>query len=530
MNQKKPVVLLVLDGWGHAAATDWNAITHAPAANFLEWWQKWPHALLSASGKEVGLPLGLMGNSEVGHTNIGAGRVVYQTITKIDKSIAEGEFQRVAALRNAIEHARANHTQLHLFGLIGDGGVHASDGHYRALLSLARDMGMDMSKVQFHALLDGRDTPPTSAGGYLQAVQAMLDEFGGRIATICGRYFAMDRDTRWDRTKLFWDALVHDLGVRGCGGAGSTDGPAKSADGSSDDPMAAYQAALDRGETDEFIQPILLGAPASGRLEDGDAVISFNFRADRVRQISDCILSDAFDGFERERRPKVHYATMTQYRKEFSCPVAYPPEQLHSLFGELVSARGLRQFRCAETEKYAHVTFFFNGGREAVYEGEERTLVSSPQVATYDLQPEMSAPEVCNNVVERLRRGEHDLYVVNFANADMVGHTGIPAAAEAAVRAVDHCLKRIVDETRRQGGVVAITADHGNSEMMVDPVSGQPHTAHTVNPVPFLLIGDAFRGTKLREMGILADVAPTLMQAMNIDQPDVMDGHSLLLP
>jgi len=512
MNQKKPVVLLVLDGWGHAAATDWNAITTAPAANFLEWWQKWPHALLSASGKEVGLPLGLMGNSEVGHTNIGAGRVVYQTITKIDKSIQTGEFQRVAALRNAIEHARVHNTQLHLFGLIGDGGVHASDGHYRELLKMARDMGMDMSKVQFHALLDGRDTPPTSAGGYLQQLQAMLDEFGGRIATICGRYFAMDRDTRWERTQLFWGALIHDAGERG------------------DDPIAAYRAAVERGETDEFVKPILLGEPGSGRLEDGDAVISFNFRADRVRQISDCILNDDFSGFERQRQPKLHYATMTQYRKEFCCPVAYPPEQLRSLFGELVSARGLRQFRCAETEKYAHVTFFFNGGREDVYPGEDRELVSSPRVATYDLQPEMSAPEVCDNVVKRLRQGEHDLYVVNFANADMVGHTGIPGAAQAAVRAVDACLKRIVDEAQRQGGTVAITADHGNSEMMVDPVSGQPHTAHTVNPVPFLLIGDAFRGTKLREMGILADVAPTLMQAMNIDQPDVMDGHSLLLP
>ena len=522
MNQKKPVVLLVLDGWGHAAATDWNAITTAPAANFLEWWQKWPHALLSASGKEVGLPLGLMGNSEVGHTNIGAGRVVYQTITKIDKSIAEGEFQRVAALRGAIEHARSNGTQLHLFGLIGDGGVHASDGHYRALLSLAKDMGMDMSKVQFHALLDGRDTPPTSAGGYLKDVQAMLDEFGGRIATICGRYFAMDRDTRWERTKLFWDALVHDTGTRGCGN--------DVGNGQSDDPIAAYQAAVARGETDEFVKPILLGEPGSGRFEDNDAVISFNFRADRVRQISDCVLNSAFDGFDRGRVPKLHYATMTQYRKEFSCPIAFPPEQLRSLFGELVSARGLRQFRCAETEKYAHVTFFFNGGREEVYEGEDRKLIASPKVATYDLQPEMSAPEVCDNVVKRLRQGEHDLYVVNFANADMVGHTGIPSAAMEAVRAVDHCLKRIVDETQRQGGTVAITADHGNSEMMVDPVSGQPHTAHTVNPVPFLLIGDAFRGTKLREMGILADVAPTLMQAMNIEQPDVMDGHSLLLP
>jgi 2,3-bisphosphoglycerate-independent phosphoglycerate mutase len=524
MNQKKPTVLLVLDGWGHAAATDWNAITQAPAANFLEWWQVWPHALLSASGKEVGLPLGLMGNSEVGHTNIGAGRVVYQTITKIDKSIRTGEFQRVSALRNAIDHARMNDTQLHFFGLLGNGGVHASNGHYRELLKLARDMGMDMSKVCFHALMDGRDTPPTSGGKYLRELQAMLDEFGGRIATICGRYFAMDRDTRWDRTELFWNALIHDVGVRGDGSGDGVSADARN------NPQAAYKAALARGERDEFIKPILLGEPGSGRVCDGDAVISFNFRADRVRQITEALLADEFSAFERGKVPKVHYATMTQYRKDFACPVAYPPDQLHSLFGELVAARGMTQFRCAETEKYAHVTFFFNGGREEVYAGEDRVLIPSPGVATYDLQPEMSAPAVCDAVVENLRRGQHDLYVVNFANADMVGHTGIVGAAEAAVRAVDVCLKRIVDETLRQGGSVAITADHGNSEMMVDPVSGEAHTAHTVNPVPFLLIGDAFRGTKLREVGILADVAPTLMQAMNVDQPDVMDGHSLLLP
>lgn len=512
METKHPTLLIVLDGWGYAKAGAHNAITHAPAENFLSWWEQYPHALLSASGKEVGLPLGLMGNSEVGHTNIGAGRIVYQTISRIDESIASGEFRRLGDLRNAIDHARSNNGKLHLFGLLGDGGVHAIDSHYVELLSLAKEMGLPSESIVFHALLDGRDTPPRSADGYLRQLEQALQQHGGRIGSLCGRYFGMDRDTNWERTAQFWNVLVH----------GRAPFQAESA-------SAALEAARARDENDEFVKPTLVGAPCP--MHANDAVISFNFRADRVRQITEAMLAkEAFDGFDRGAVPAVHYVTMTQYRKDFSCPVAFPPLELHSLFGELVSAKGLRQFRCAETEKYAHVTFFFNGGREDVYKGEERHLVASPKVATYDLKPEMSAFEVTAAVLDRLERGEHDLYVINFANSDMVGHTGIESAAEAAVRAVDACLKQIVDAALAKGGTVGITADHGNAEQMVDPVSGEVHTAHTVNPVPFLLIGEGTRGAKLRPMGVLADVAPTLMDIMSIDQPAVMDGQSLLVP
>ncbi len=510
MSPKRPTLLIVLDGWGHAPALDSNAITHAPAENFLSWWEQWPHALLSASGKEVGLPLGLMGNSEVGHTNIGAGRVVYQTITRIDESIRSGEFARVGVLRSAVEKALQSDGRLHLFGLLGDGGVHASDQHLEALLDLALSMGLRGEQVVLHAILDGRDTPPSSGLGFLQRLQPILDAKGVCLATLCGRYFAMDRDKNWERTALFWNLLVEGQ-----------------AEHHETEAQAALAKAYERGESDEFVNPIRIGQPLP--VEDGDSVLSYNFRADRVRQITEAFLSDAsFAGFARPRLPQVHYTTMTQYAKEFACPVAFPPQELHSLFGEVVAARGLRQFRCAETEKYAHVTFFFNGGREAVYAGEERHLVPSPKVATYDLKPEMSAFEVTAAVLQRLEAGEHDLYVINFANSDMVGHTGIPEAAEAAVRAVDGCLQQIVTMALAQGGTVAITADHGNAEQMVDPVSGGIHTAHTVNPVPFLLIGDGIRGARLREMGVLADVAPTLMQLMDIPQPAVMDGLSML--
>ena len=512
METKRPTLLIVLDGWGHAAPGTHNAITHAPAENFLSWWEQWPHALLSASGKEVGLPLGLMGNSEVGHTNIGAGRIVYQTISRIDDSLASGEFQRLGVLRNAIDHARVGGGNLHLFGLLGSGGVHAADNHSAAVLAMAKDMGMPAERILFHVLLDGRDTPPQSSPGFLKKLEANLAKSGGRIASVCGRYFGMDRDTNWERTSTFWDLMVH----------GRAPFVASNA-------ATAVASALGRGETDEFVQATRIGEPCP--ITAQDSVISLNFRADRVRQISDALLADdSFQGFDRGVVPQVHYVTMTQYRKDFACGVAFPPVELHSLFGELVAAKGLTQFRCAETEKYAHVTFFFNGGREAVYKGEERHLVASPKVATYDLKPEMSAFEITAAVLDRLERGQHDLYVINFANSDMVGHTGVESAAEAAVRAVDACLKQIVDAALAQGGTVAITADHGNAEQMVDPVSGEKHTAHTVNPVPLLLIGESVRGASLREVGVLADVAPTLMDIMSIDQPEVMDGHSLLLP
>ncbi|MBC8328421.1 MAG: 2,3-bisphosphoglycerate-independent phosphoglycerate mutase [Planctomycetes bacterium] len=509
MNTTEPTLLLVLDGWGQAPATDWNAITRAPAENFLSWMAEWPHALLSASGREVGLPLGLMGNSEVGHTNIGAGRVVYQMISRIDAAIEDGGFRLNGALRGAVQHALDQGSRLHLYGLIGSGGVHASESHYRALLALAREMGLPGERVIFHALLDGRDTAPRSASGFLKALESMLAERGGRLATVCGRYWGMDRDSRWERVERFWDLMV--LGRSGQRAASAQE---------------AVAAAAERGETDEFVQPTLIGGGCP--VEDRDSLLCFNFRSDRVRQMSRALLDEAFDGFDRKRRPAIRYTTLTQFHEDFSCAVAFPPQELRSMFGELVAAQGKRQFRCAETEKYAHVTFFFNGGREEVYPGEDRVLVPSPRVATYDLQPEMSALAVADQVCMRLERGEHELYVVNFANSDMVGHTGVQGAAEAAVRAVDGCLGRIVGEALKRGGTIAITADHGNAEQMRDPATGEPHTAHTLNPVPFLLIGEAYRGARLRPMGVLADVAPTLMQAMGIGQPEVMDGRSLL--
>lgn len=509
MSGKRPTVLLVLDGWGHAKASAGNAITQAPAENFLRWWDQCPHALLSASGREVGLPLGLMGNSEVGHTNIGAGRVVRQTISRIDQAIEQDEFRLNPALRGAVEHALKNGRNLHMYGLLGPGGVHAMNNHYRQLLKLAGELGLPGARVRMHVLLDGRDTPPVSASGHLSELDSMMTEFGGTLASVCGRYYGMDRDHNWERIKQFWDCMIH----------GRTEYTAATW-------QLAMSAASERGETDEFVKPTVIGSPEP--VTDGDSILCFNFRADRVRQMSQALLEDDFTGFATGAVPGVHYATMTQYRKDFNCSVAFPPLELRSMFGELVSAHGMRQFRCAETEKYAHVTFFFNGGREELYEGEERHLVPSPKVPTYDLQPEMSAPQVCDEVCLRLEKGEHDLYVVNFANSDMVGHTGKQDAAEAAVRAVDRCLGRIVAAATKSGGTVAITADHGNAEQMIDPDTGGIHTAHTVNPVPFVLIGEDYRNAKMREIGVLADVAPTLMRTMGIEQPEVMDGVDLL--
>ncbi|MBC8369680.1 MAG: 2,3-bisphosphoglycerate-independent phosphoglycerate mutase [Planctomycetes bacterium] len=508
MSNPRPTLLIVLDGWGHAPASESNAITHAPADNFLSWWEKYPHTLLSASGKEVGLPSGLMGNSEVGHTNIGAGRIVYQTISRINQDIADGGFTQNGMLRNAIEHARANNSTLHLFGLLGDGGVHAADNHYASLLALANSMGLKSEQVKIHALLDGRDTAPRSAENYINALEEMCRVNGGSIASICGRYFGMDRDTNYQRTQLFWDVMVNANAPFSAPSAG-----------------AALQDAYARDENDEFVQPTIIANGAA--VQDDDSVISFNFRADRVRQISDAFLNGQdFTPLTRVRRPCVKYTTMTQYRESFDCAVAYPPQEINATFGEVIADAGLRQFRCAETEKYAHVSFFFNGGREDVFAGEDRELIASPKVATYDLKPEMSAFEVTAAVLNKLDAGQHALYVINFANSDMVGHTGLIPAAEAAVRAVDACLKQIVDKALELGGTVAITADHGNAEQMIAPDTGDVHTAHTVNPVPLLLISDEFSGVQMRN-GVLADVAPTMLKTLGLAQPELMSGEAL---
>lgn len=511
MSRPKPVLLAILDGFGERAETEWNAIKLAPAANILKWQKEYPSTLLTCSGNEVGLPLGLMGNSEVGHTNMGAGRIVWQEITRIDHAIDTKTFFENPTITAAVESARKYNKKFHLFGLVSDGGVHSSDRHLRALLELCKQRGMQQNKVQVHAFLDGRDTPPKSAAGYLNNLQKDCERIGvGRIATIIGRYFAMDRDKRWDRVKLAYDALTARIGARASSAA------------------EAISAAYARGETDEFVKPIIISDPAAGAIEDGDSVFFFNFRADRAREISAAFLLNNFDGFERALRPNVHYATMTRYSEDLPCPFAFAPQSLQGGFPELVSTHGISQLRIAETEKYAHVTYFFNGGEEKVFPGEDRVLVPSPKVATYDLKPSMSAQEVTDELLKKIDEDRHGVIILNFANPDMVGHTGIFEAALEAVKTVDRCLGQIVREVRKRGGVAAVTADHGNCEMMRDPVTGEPHTAHTTNPVPFILIGDAYKGAKLREIGILADVAPTLLDVMNLQKHPLMDGKSLI--
>ena len=506
----RPLLLVVLDGWGHRAAREHNAI-RAEADYFHELLARYPNTLLSASGEEVGLPLGLMGNSEVGHMNLGAGRIVWQEISRIDHSIRAGEFFTNPALRGAMEGALRRGKRLHLLGLVSDGGVHASDHHLRSLLELARRVGLRQDDVLVHAVLDGRDTPPRSGAGYVAKLEQDLARAGvGRIASVIGRYWAMDRDKRWERLEKAWRLFVRAEGELHASAA------------------AAVAAAYAREVGDEFVEPCVIGAREGAALRDGDALLCFNFRSDRMRQLCQALALDSFDGFARASRPRIELTTMTRYHAAFPFPVAYAPQQLEGVFSELVSARGLRQERIAETEKYAHVTFFFSGGKEAEVAGESRCLVPSPKVATYDLQPEMSAPAVTDAIVRSLERAETDVYVINFANADMVGHTGIESAARAAVRAVDRALARIVPLATARGGLVAITADHGNAEQMWDELNDQPHTAHTTNPVPIVLCAEDLRGVALRPMGILADVVPTLCALTGIPTSPGMDGVSLL--
>jgi 2,3-bisphosphoglycerate-independent phosphoglycerate mutase len=511
----RPLLLIVLDGWGHREAREHNAIL-ARASYFQDLRGRYPHALLSASGAEVGLPLGLMGNSEVGHMNLGAGRIVWQDVSRIDKSIRDGEFAQNGAFTAVMDRVKRDGAVLHLLGLVSDGGVHSSDLHLRTLLAMAAQRGLAADRVCVHALLDGRDTPPRSGAGYLEALERDIAAAGvGRIASLVGRYFAMDRDTRWERVAKAYDLLT-----------GGPDWSGARADTAAEAIAASYAV----GVGDEFVEPCVIAPPqaSGGRIEKGDAVLCFNYRADRMREICLALGFADFDGFKRTKEPLPEIVTMTQYRADFPFAVAYPPVELKGLFSEIVSAAGLRQERLAETEKYAHVTFFFSGGKEAVVKGETRTLVPSPRVATYDLKPEMSAFEVTDKILASLNKGDTDVYVINFANADMVGHTGIESAAEAAVTAVDTCLSRIVPIVTAKGGLVAITADHGNAEMMWDIVNDQPHTAHTTNPVPIVLCAEDLVGAKLRPMGILADVAPTLLLLGGLQPSEGMDGVSLL--
>ena len=505
----KPVLLIILDGFGYREACDDNAICQArkPQWNFL--WQSYPHTTIDASEKWVGLPQHQMGNSEVGHMNIGAGRVVYQDYTKIEHAIETGEFFGNAVLREAVEIGRKS--ALHVMALVSQGGVHSHESQVHAMLKMAADAGV--RNVYVHAFLDGRDTPPRSARPSLEALEERYAALKtGRTASICGRYYAMDRDRRWDRVKQVYEVITD--------GAGQF-----SAASALDGLLAAYE----RGESDEFVKAtaIVSAGEARVRMNDGEAVVFMNFRADRARQLTTALTDQNFNGFERARVPRLGYVcTLTSYGDDYRhIHAAFPPQSIANGFGEYLSSLGLKQLRIAETEKYAHVTYFFNGGVETPYAGEDRVLVPSPNVATYDLKPEMSAPELTEKLVEAIRSRKYDAVVCNYANGDMVGHTGNLEAAKAAIEVLDTCVGAVVNAMREIGGEVLITADHGNAEMMADPATHQAHTAHTLNVVPLLYIG---RKARMSEGGALQDVAPTLLAMMGLPQPPEMTGKSLV--
>jgi 2,3-bisphosphoglycerate-independent phosphoglycerate mutase len=510
MSSVPRVVLVVLDGFGERSETDGNAVRLARMPTFAKLYSKYPHVLIGASGNDVGLPDGQMGNSEVGHLNLGAGRIVYQDIVRIDKSIKDGSFFSNATLAATVDAAKASGGTLHIFGLTSPGNVHASLEHAYALCELAKRRGL--TRVAWHAFLDGRDTPPKSAAGYLRDVAARLGEIGvGRLASAVGRYYAMDRDKRWDRIEVAWRML--------------TDGTGEAVD----DLAAAVERGYDK-LTDEFVTP-LVHKSQGAVIKDGDACVFFNFRADRARQLTLAFhAGDAdFPHFNRSPRPKLAaFATMTRYDAKIDVPAAFPPQSLAMILGEVLARNAVPQLRTAETEKYAHVTYFFNGGVEQAFPGEERRLVpSNRDVATYDLAPEMSAAPVADGVVDALKAGTPAFILVNFANPDMVGHTGMLEPAVSALETIDACIGRIVEAAAAANATVFITADHGNCETMIDPVTGQPHTAHTTNPIPFIAIADDLVGRKLRAGGRLADVAPTVLERMRIAQPSEMDGRSL---
>ena len=503
---KQPLALIILDGFGCREETKGNAIATARTPHLDHLMACCPHTRIGASGMDVGLPDGQMGNSEVGHTNIGAGRIVYQELTRITKSFDEGEALGNPALTAAMENARRPGQALHLMGLLSDGGVHSHIRHLYGLMEMARRFAVE--RVYLHCFMDGRDVPPTSGIEFIAALQQKIKELGlGQIATVSGRYYAMDRDNRWERVKLAYDAIVN--------GEGNKD----------PDPVAVMQKSYDAGVTDEFIVPTVVTEGAG--IKAGDSVIFFNFRPDRARELTRTLVDPDFAGFEREKGFfPLTYICMTQYDATMpNVEVAYRPESLANTLGEYLSRLGKTQLRIAETEKYAHVTFFFNGGVEAPYEGEDRVLIPSPKVATYDLQPEMSAYAVTDEAVRRIESGRYDVIILNYANCDMVGHTGVFEAAEKAVEAVDTCLGRLLAALEKAGGRAFLTADHGNADQMADE-NGAPFTAHTTNPVPFVAIG--FGDIKLRSGGRLADIAPTMLQAMGLPQPEEMTGRSLL--
>ncbi len=506
----RPVALIVLDGWGYRPQTEGNAIALANTPTWDALWKRSSRTLLDASGLHVGLPAGQMGNSEVGHLNLGAGRVVMQDLVRISSAISDGSFYTNPALTAACDQVMSNGGTLHLLGLIGSGGGHAIDQHLLALLELAKRRGIQ--RVAIHAILDGRDTLPKSALGFMQELLGQIKKIGSpaKIASVSGRYYAMDRDRRWERTELAYRAIV--LG----------DGTMVT------DPLGAISKAYESGKTDEFILPVVVtenGKPVAP-MKDGDAVICFNYRSDRMRQIVRALIDPAFDDFTIARRPKVTVTTLTNYDKTFEVPVAFAPTSMARILAEVLSSRGLDMLKTAETEKYPHVTYFFNGGVEAPFPCEHRVMVPSPKVATYDLQPEMSAAGVTDALVEGITSGQHDFILCNYANADMVGHSGSIPATIKAVETVDACLSRVLKAAESAGNRLLVTADHGNAEMLIDPETGGPHTAHTTNPVPFVAI-DWEQEQRLRSGGALCDVAPTILSMLGIEQPAEMTGVTL---
>jgi len=507
----RPVALVILDGWGCSEQTEHNAIACARTPVWDRIHSECPHTLIRTSGAEVGLPAGQMGNSEVGHLNLGAGRVVYQEFTRVSRAIKTGSFFTNQTLTDAVDRAVANGKAVHILGLLSPGGVHSHENHIHAMAELALRRGA--GALYLHAFLDGRDTPPRSAADSLSRMQEKFEELGGgRIASIIGRYYAMDRDHRWPRIQAAYDLIT------GC-----------RADYEAPDPLTALEMAYERGETDEFVKPtVVVPTGEEGAcVRDGDVVIFMNYRSDRARQITRPFIEPDFDCFERQERPKLGaFISLTEYSADFDVPVAFPPERMRNVFGEYISNLGLHQLRIAETEKYAHVTFFFNGGREEPFEFEERILVPSPNVSTYDEQPEMSAQEVTDKLIAAIRSDRYDAIICNYANPDMVGHSGNFAATVKAIEVLDECLGRLEQAIREVGGEMVVTADHGNAEKMQGDDTGQPHTAHTSNPVPLVYVGS--RPVTIDAAGTLADVAPTLLLLMGLSQPNEMTGHPLL--
>jgi 2,3-bisphosphoglycerate-independent phosphoglycerate mutase len=532
MSRPKPLILIILDGWGYRAETKANAIALARKPTYDRLLREYPNTLIHTSGPFVGLPEGQMGNSEVGHLNIGAGRIVHMDITRIDLMIRNGEFFSHPVLLAAMKHVRVGERRLHFFGLVSDGGVHSQQAHLYALLKMAKQNGVD--RVFVHAFMDGRDTLPTNGAGYLEQLQQKMREYNsGQIATVNGRYYAMDRDRRWERIAKAYNAMVF----------------ADAEGGKCADPVQGMKDSYNRGATDEFVIPFVCtdksGQPLA-TIRDDDACICFNFRADRVRQITRALArnsglnekggsdlpgaADLDSTISRDRVPKnLHYVCMTQYDKNFSLPVVIPPESMANILANVMGGLNMRNLRVAETEKYAHVTYFFNGGVEQPFPGEERLMVQSPKVATYDLKPEMSAAGIADAVIKAAEDGTFDVIIVNFANADMVGHSGKIEPTVKAVETVDACLGRIESAVRANGGAMLITADHGNAEMMIDPATGGPHTAHTTNPVPFIVVAENAKQYTLKPNGSLRDISPTLLGMLGVDEPKDMTGTDLRL-